>query len=160
MWFLEEGGQSGVVKDVRKALQYAALLNSQPGSQLNRFEVVQVVTDDAQSNASGKLLGFDLSSGFSNSLLWWWGPEPRVGDSPSLGEPIRTLGDLVYRFYGPQRNENGLFPTVAIASGCLSAMDALQHLCPDLFESEDLRSNFRPVGLYLVPPDERNGPSR
>ena len=149
-WYLAEGGESGVINDVAKALRYATLLNLHPLPQANHFEVVEVV-DDHQPESGGYLLGFDLSSGFSNSLLWWWGPEPIAEPSPSVPEPVNVLADLMYRYYAPCRNQYGLFPTAIIASRCLSAMDALQRLSPNLFEGQDLRSHFWPVALYLVP---------
>lgn len=150
MWYLEEGGQLGVVNDIGKALRFAELLNAHPLPRYSHFEVVEAVDDDRPSEAREHLLGFDLSGGFDNSLLWWWGPEPAAACPPSLANPSCTLRHLMYRYFAPQRNQHGLFPTATIASECLLAMDAIQRFDPSVFEGEDLIPHFQPVALYLV----------
>jgi hypothetical protein len=145
-WFLEEGGQLGVVRDITKALRFAELWNARL-KEKNRFEVVEVADGDAHPQSSGVFLGFDLSAGYNNSLLSS-GLKQFLGVN-QLREPVRELWDLVSRHYAPQLNGQGLFQTFEVASLCLRAMTALQDLSPNLFEGGNLRE-FRVVGLYSV----------
>jgi len=70
LWFLEEGGELGVVRDLSNALRFAELWNTRLKPE-DRFEVVEVVDGDANPKGNGYFLGFDLSSGYNNSLLSW-----------------------------------------------------------------------------------------
>lgn len=148
-WFLEEGGESGVVRDVTKALRLAQLWNARLKE--NRFEVVEIADGDMHSQSSGIFMGFDLSAGYNNSLLSS-GLKQFLGVN-QLREPIRELWDLVSRHYAPQLNGQGLFQTLEVALLCLRAMTALQDLSPNLFEGGNLRE-FRPVGLYRIAEDQ------
>ena len=165
LWFLEEGGELGLVHDLTKSSRYAELLNLHMPKFVPRFthfEVVEVSDGENPPETKDQLLGFDLSAGYNNSLLWWWGQttEPRASLpsaramplTTTLPEHIQALYDLVHRTYAPQLNCNGLFKTLDIASECLRVMDALQQLSPNLYEGEDLLANFHVVGIHLVPP--------
>jgi hypothetical protein len=145
-WFLEEGGELGVVRDASKALRFAELWNERL-PQKDRFEVVEVTDGSACPRSTGKFIGFDLSSGCNNSLLVS-GLRQSLGVS-QLPEPILEMWDLVARHYAPQLNGQGLFQTSEVASLCLRSMVALQDLCPNLFEGGNLR-DFRCVGLYII----------
>ena len=147
-WFLEEGGELGVVHDSVNALRYAALLNERSDG-TRRFEVVEATNGDADPQAGVEFLGFDLSAGCNNSLLWWWGTEPPMY-SDALPAAVRELGNLIHRCHGPRRNKHGLFQELQIASECLRSMDALQQLSPNLYEGESLQSGFEAVGLHLI----------
>jgi|SRR5215472_2143818 len=158
-WFLEEGGELAVVHDLNKALRYAKLLNDYPLARRSHFEVVEVTGGDEPPHVGGELLGFDVSSGYNNSLLWWWQPATQPGATASVSpspttfpEPIQVLHNLIQRHYAPQLNRSGLFQRPVIASECLTAMDALQQLCPNFYEGGSLKDNFRATGIYLVSP--------
>src|SRR5512135_2931490 len=99
-WFLEEGGESGVVQDVTKALRLSQLWNAHLKE--NRFEVVEITDGDMHSQSNGIFMGFDLSAGYNNSLLSS-GLKQFLGVN-QLREPIRELWDLVTRHYAPQLN--------------------------------------------------------
>lgn len=146
-WFLDEGGELGVVQDTQRALRFAELLNRHsPGSE--HFEVVECTDGDALPQSGGALLGYDLSAGYNNSLLWWQlRPPPGVA---SLALHVQEFYELLCRHYGPQLNSQGLFQTSDIAVLCLRSMAALQELSPNLFEGGDLRS-YQVIGIYLVP---------
>lgn len=146
-WFLEEGGELGVVGDLLKALRYAQLLNDLASSNPSHFEVVEVADGDSAPICDGTFLGFDLSSGYNNSLLAW-GFRQFPGGA-TLPEPIHELNNLINRHYAPQLNAAGLFDTYDVANSCLRSMIALQDLFPNLFEGGDLR-DFRTVGLYRI----------
>jgi len=163
-WFLEEGGESGVVHDLTKASRYAELLNAHLTAfnpPFTRFEIVEACDGGESSQSRGQLLGYDLSADYNNSLLSW-GLETETKVAPSgdqtvdpsrggtLPEPIQELYTLIQQFYAPQLNQNGLFHTPEVASQCLRSMDALQQLAPNLYEGIDLRPNFSAVGIYLV----------
>lgn len=144
-WFLEEGGESGVVHDWEKAIRYAELLRQHVNGQF--FEVIEVVDNSATPNCGGQFLGFDLSLHYNSSLL-----TSGLQSSPGLillSEPIRVICELFFRFYGPKLNESGLFDAHESATSCLRSMMALQTLSPNLFEGEDLK-RFAVIGIYRV----------
>jgi hypothetical protein len=145
-WFLEEGGELGMVRNLDKALRFAELWNARLKPE-DRFEVVEVVDRLAPSESIGQFIGFDLCSGYNNSLLSS-GLTLGVGIT-HLAEPVRNIVDLLSRHYAPQLNGQGLFQDVELASLCLRDMIALQSLSPALYEGGDL-TEFRPVGLYLT----------
>jgi len=147
-WFLEEGGERGVVHDLSKATRYTELLNQNPLPGYGQFEVVEV-DGNASAMEGVQQLGFDVSAGYNYSLLWWR-LEPTLGTIRPPG-PIRELMNLVHRFYAPLLNSHGLFESAETASQCLQSMDALQSLSPKLYEGEDLKANFQVVGLHLHP---------
>jgi hypothetical protein len=149
-WFLEDGGELGLVHDLAKASRYVELLNQNPLPGYKQFEIVEVTSPDSPQQAGGRLLGFDLSAGYNSSLLWW-GLEPQL-EPNAVREPIGELVDLAYRYYAPRLGPCGLFQTPEIASQCLRSMDALQRLSPNLYEGEDLIPSYRVVGVYLVRP--------
>ncbi len=150
-WFLEEGGELGVVRDVSRALRFAELWNERLG-ETDRFEVVEVTDGNTRPQSNEKFIGFDLSAGYNSSLLSSGLKQfPGVNE---LMEPVRELWDLGTRHYAPQLNGQGLFQTLEVASLCLRTMIALQDISPNLFEGGNLRE-FRPVGLYVV--DAKSG---
>jgi hypothetical protein len=149
-WFLEEGGELGLVHDLTKAMRYVELLNthlSHFSPPYTHFEVVEVTDGNTRPESNGNFIGFDLSAGYNNSLLS--SGLKQFSGVNQLAEPIRELCDLMSRHYAPQLNAQGLFQTFEVASLCLRSMIALQDLSPSLFEGGDLRE-FRPVGLYTV----------
>jgi hypothetical protein len=144
-WFLEEGGESGVVHDLEKAKRYAELLNLLVKEQ--SFEVIEVVDGSATPGCGGQFLGFDLSLHYNRSLLQW-GFKSLPG-LHTLPGPIHELCELLNRYYGPQLNGSGLFETYDVATSCLRSMIALQTLSANLFEGGDLE-RFRVIGVYHV----------
>lgn len=145
-WFIEEGGQSGVVADLPKAQRFAKLWNARLKDS-QRFEVVEAADPDTSPSQTGTFIGFDLSAGYNNSLLAE-GLKQSVC-TKQLPEPIRELWDLTSRHFAPQLNSAGLFQTLEIATLCLRSMIALQVLSPDMFEGGDLRA-FQPVRLHAI----------
>ena len=145
-WFLEAGGELGVVSDPGKALRFAALWNKQitrPGD----FEVIEVTSGDAATETAGEFLGYDMSAGYNNSLL-------RSG--LKSGARPGTVADCVWQewksintSYAPQLNNAGLFPTFQRANECLEAMVKIQDASLGFFEGGDLR-RFEITGIYLV----------
>ena len=144
-WYLVEGGESGVVHDLPKARRFAELWNQQMGETC--YEVVEVVVGQLPPVNRGALIGFDVSVGFSYSLLWWGLRRPAtLVLSPSLD----VLWQLMERYFVPQLNSCGLFQTFDMAAFCLRVMTALQGLHANLFEAGDL-SDFQVVGIYSIP---------
>lgn len=153
-WFLQEGGELGVVHDVEKADRLCGLLNT-VGKQ-GSFEIVEVTHANEKPNLNGAFLGFDLSINYNASLISNGFQKPQ--GAPPLPEPTQSLLDLLEGFYRPQLNESGLFLTFQAAQDCLRSMDAVQTLVPNLFEGVRLRTNFQSVGLYLVGnPETKSG---
>jgi hypothetical protein len=144
MWYLEEGGELGVVHDLSKALRYAELCNECFPSR--HFEVVKVTEGEVLPNPKWEFLGFDLSQGYNNSLLYWGLKSKQSFDR---NNPVDVLWQVVSRFFAPQLNEHGLFSNIDAASFCLSSMIALQSLKANMFEGDEL-AKFHVVGIWLV----------
>jgi hypothetical protein len=144
MWFVEEGGELGLVHDVTRALRFARLCNEH--SPTRNFEVVEVVDGENIQTFSENFLGFDLSHACNNSLLYWG-----LKANRSLDEDVRVgvLWQVVSRFFAPQLNKNGLFSDLDLAELCLRSLIALQSLRDNLFEGDDL-AKYQVVGVYLV----------
>jgi hypothetical protein len=151
LWFIEEGGELGLVRDVVKARRFADLWNARL-KEAEHFEVVEATDADSAPTHGGTLLGFDLSAGYNNSLL----AEGlrRSISATHLPEPILEFWNLIRLHYAPQLNRQGLFQTIETANSCLCSMTALQDLSPNFFEGGDLR-DFRPVGLFAIGLDVR-----
>ncbi|MGB2676543.1 MAG: hypothetical protein WAN12_05615 [Candidatus Acidiferrum sp.] len=145
-WFLEEGGELGVVQDLPKAQRFAELWNARL-NESQRFEVIEATDLGTTPSPRGSFIGFDLSAGYNNSLLAE-GLKQSVG-ATHLPEPIREFWDLICQHYAPQLNRQGLFQTLETANLCLRSMTALQRLSPNFFEGGDL-SDFHPVRLHAV----------
>lgn len=146
LWFIEEGGELGLVRDVTKARRFADLWNARL-NKAEHFEVVEATDSDNTPTHGGTFLGFDLSAGYNNSLLAE-GLMPSIS-AKHLPGPIREFWNLIGRHYAPQLNRQGLFQTLETANSCLCSMTALQDLSPNFFEGGDLR-DFRPVGLFAI----------
>jgi len=145
-WFLEEGGELGVVSNLSKALRFAELWNARLSAP-DLFEVVEVTDGQTSSETDTRLMGFDISAGYNYSLLSWGLQVPK--GVQRLDWRIQNLYELMSRYYRPQLNANGLFETADEAASCLGTLKALQGYSPDLFESGDL-GEFRVNGLYRV----------
>ena len=144
LWFIEEGGELGVVHEEKKAQELCAFCNSQ--SAIGSYELVEVTEDDDLPILGGKLLGFDISQGFNNSLLWS-GLKTNVPSDAEL--PVRILANALFRLFSEKLNECGLFPDIEIARQCRRSMIALQNLEPNFIEGDGLEK-FLVVGIYLV----------
>jgi len=145
-WFLQAGGELGVVGDLNKALRFAELWNAQISGQ-GTFEVVEVTDGDASPESGGTLLGFDLSAGYNNSLL-----PCGLKSGPKADAIPATVWDAwesIRRSYIPELNCNWLFQSADISSTCLQEMITIQDALPNFFEGGDLRS-FQTTGLYRV----------
>ena len=145
-WFLEEGGELGVVHDSLRALRFAELWNTRLLPP-NRFDVIEVTDRDNAPVSDGIFIGFDLSCGYGNSVLVS-GLQP-ITRRADLSEPILESYEGIRRNFAPQLNQNGLFEAFEAANLCLRAMTALQELSPNFFEGGDL-SDFQPVGLFTI----------
>jgi hypothetical protein len=144
-WFLEEGGELGVVHDLEKAERYAQLLRMHVKGQ--SFEVIEVVDEGAAPSCGSQFLGFDLSAHYNISLLRWGLKSlPALNQLP---EAIHNLCELINRCYGPQLNGSGLFDAHDVATSCLQSMIALQTFFPSLFEGGELK-RFNAIGVYRV----------
>jgi len=145
-WFIEEGGELGVVSDIQKALRFAQLWNAYL-SEPRHFEVVEVADGSTASEAHGTLMGFDISAGYNYSLLSWGLEVPM--SAQELDWRVRDLYELLSRCYRSLLNSRGLFETPELAGLCLRSLRALQGFCPNLFESGNL-DEFQVTGLYGV----------
>ena len=143
-WFLEEGGELGVVHDEQKAYRLRDLSNLH--SKEKSYEVVEAVDVKSKPTHNGEFLGFDISRGLNSSLLWW-GLTPSVPEQE--GAPVRVLANIVYGFFSEKLNVNGLFSDVEVATRCRSALLALQTLEPNLLEGDSLEK-FEVVGLFRL----------
>jgi hypothetical protein len=146
MWFLEEGGELGVVHTLSKARRLAELWNVRSANTF--FEVVEV-SDRAFSEATGVRLGFDLSAGYNNSLLTT-GLARFVLPAGMIEKSMETAWDQLTRRFAPLLNDKGLFENAAVAQECLVAMEAIQSLSPNFFEGGNNLDCFQPVAIRLI----------
>lgn len=145
LWFIEEGGELGVVHDMEKARNLVELYRKCTGEQ---FEVVEVTTERDPPFVGTDFLGFDLSCGFNNSLLWWGLDLQRQGHQMKDNERVlNPLLRLVEEFFRPKLNSNGLFADCDTAAFCLECMTALQKIRPGLFEGN---GEYEVVGVYKL----------
>lgn len=100
-WFIDEGGENGVVRNLERALEYSRVLNACSCSQ-SHYEVVEVVSRDEEPESCGTLLGYDLSSGCSNSLLYY-GLNYDT-NSPGLSLDTRDLLENIQHRFSPLLN--------------------------------------------------------
>jgi hypothetical protein len=147
MWFLEEGGELGLVHNFSKACRYCELCNLHFAGE--HFEVVEVTDGETSATMGGPFLGFDLSAGYNSSLLW------RALGVPSnlsmVSKEIAILTEVINRLFVPQLNQHLLLQSFEDASLCRQAMIALQSFRPGLYEGGDL-DEFKIVGVYLIAP--------
>ncbi len=103
-WYLEEGGEEGVVRNRAKALRFAELWNRRLPRD-RQFEVVEVIGDSVAPSGGGRVLGFDISSGLAGySLLV--GGLAEIPKTKPVPDAIRKLANLLARFYRPKLNEH------------------------------------------------------
>jgi hypothetical protein len=144
MWYLQEGGEIGIVHDLDKARRFAALCSR--CFTTKQFEVIEVTDGHSSPCLAGDFLGFDLSQGYNNSLLCW-GLETKA---PAMNdEPVQVLWKVIARLFSPKLNANGLFSDIDEAVTCRRSMIAIQALKENFFEGDDL-AKFKTVGVYRV----------
>jgi len=143
-WFIEEGGELGAVHDEAKARKLRDLCNSY-GTNRN-YEVVEACDGEQLPSHGGELLGYDLSQGLNNSLLWWGLKSP--DNAPN--DPVLVLADVVFAHFSQRLNRYGLFSESCVATKCRQALTALQALRPNFIEGDDL-GKFRATALYRIP---------
>jgi len=144
-WFLVEGGETGIVHDLRKAVHYAKLCNEHFPGQL--FEVIEFTDGDVMPESGGRFLGYDLSWGGAASLL-------QGGHQSWTAEiAVKSTADVLWKvmrlYFEPRLNEFRLFQRLDDASLCLESMIALQSYKPGYFEGGDLNA-FHVMGVYLA----------
>jgi hypothetical protein len=139
-WFLEEGGERGVVHDLKRAKKLVELLNLFGESVF--FEIVQVGTERAATPGKGGFLGFDVSAGFNNSIIRRFvlrEPGDPVAKTASADDlALCELSTLHRRFFTQKLNDHRLFQHYEDADFCLRAARALNTLRPGWIESTDL----------------------
>lgn len=146
LWFLEEGGESGVIENWGKAAEYVNALNKV--AEAESFELIEITLPNATPRVAEIFLGLDISSGYNSSLLWWGlRPTPSLQNVPASVTPLL---ELLGTKYAPALNSNGLFESFDIAEECLSLMDAVQDEIPSFFEGVRLGQHYSPLGIHLV----------
>jgi hypothetical protein len=145
-WFLREGGELGIVRDLSRAKEYVKILNS-IGSDRNCFEVVQALELGETQMVPGDALGYDLSCAFNNSLLHYE-LQYNLRDHRLSRYEAEAL-DSLSKDFAPYLNRNGLFERADLASQCLESIRALKERNQDLFEGGDF-SRFKVVFLRCV----------
>lgn len=155
-WFIQNGREEtandlDIVQDLGRAREIAAVYKRYAGQE---FEVIEVTLENEEPSAGEQFLGYDLSRGFFNSLLWY-GLDicyDRMGgwdsERADLLRVIQPLVCLVEHYFKPRLNANGLFDDYKTAKWCLDCMTSIQTICPDWFESGE--NNFEVVCLHKV----------
>jgi hypothetical protein len=140
-----EGGETGIVHDLDRAVHYAKLCNEHFPGQF--FEVIEVTDGDAAPETGGLFLGYDLSFGGAASLLE--GGHQSWTAEINVKSPADVLWRVMRLHFEPRLNGFRLFQKLEHASLCLEAMTALQSYKPGFFEGCDL-DVYRPMGIYLL----------
>lgn len=145
-WYVEEGGESGVVTTIEKALEmvreYKALEPSQ------HFQVVRLLDPTEGVILKEELLGFDISCRFYYSLLSW-GLQVNDLSGHAGNKTLTPLLRLISLFFSQQLNGNGLFSSSETAVFCKECLLTLQDLFPGLWEVNG-HGKFEVVGLSHV----------
>lgn len=149
-WYCSEGGELGVVHNFEKAKELVTVYRHLDPPQ--DFEIVEVVTGNSSPQSTGEFLGFDLSAGYSFSLLSWGLDLDQKLSQELLDDNARQvlfpLLLLIKSFFQPQLNNNGLFNDYDTANFCLACMMALQKIYPGLWENEQVE--FEVIGLWKL----------
>ena len=144
----EEEVELDAMRNLTKAKGLIATYKWHTGEE---FDLVEVTRGNEQPEAGGEFLGFDLSRGIFNSLLWYGlevcYQQPGAWDAEreDILRLIQPLVCLVEAYYKPRLNANGLFED---AQSCLDCMTSIQTIGPDWFESGE--NNFEVVGIYKI----------
>ena len=150
-WFVEEGGERGLVHDLKKAKQLVELLNLFGDSVF--YEIVQVGTERDTTSGKGGFLGFDLSAAFRHSIVRRFVLNQELATLPptdsALDLPVRELTRLHQQFFTPKLNDHRLFTSYEDAEFCLSTARALNALRPCWMEGT-LLSEYRVTSLFKV----------
>ena len=149
-WFIETGGELGVVSDLPKARRYTELLNANTNAEglKGNFELVEV-TDVPPEKAPGQFLGIDLSSGYNSSLLWA-GLRSYIENSTDPVWDVLLPSWMEFKqLYSPKLNRYGLFEAEEHAKSCLRQAVLIQDEFPNFFEGGDL-DEFIPTWIYKI----------
>lgn len=145
-----------LIHDLDTAIHMTGLLaRYEPGHQ---YEIVELTAHDAKPEIGRRLIGYDVSIGYNLSLVWivfiaYEAPPegaPIEGEWPEELKDIRPFIDLMYAYFCPKLNADGLFSTFADAEFFLRCARAQNHFHPDLWESRTLLEEFEVVGFYEV----------
>ena len=144
-WFIEEGGELGIVHNEAKARKLCELCNVYAPNEC--YEVLEAVDGDQPPRLGGEFLGYDISQGLNNSLLWS-GLNTKIVNE--YDDPVYILANTIYMLFGAQLNNRGLFSGIDMATHCRQSLIALRALKPNFIEGGDLNA-FRVVALYRLP---------
>lgn len=146
-WFCEEGGEIGVVHDIVRAKHLISAYENLSPPQ--HFELVEVVEGEHSPRVGNEFLGYDLSAGFNNSLLWSGmdiNEDNIEFQSDETLKILRPLLHLIKIHFKSMLNSNGLFTNDKEATFCLECMMAIQKLSPGFWEWGD----YEVLGLYSI----------
>ncbi len=147
-WYLQEGGEAGIVSDLEKAKEMVAVYDELESPQ--RFEIIRIVREWTEDRPNDEeFLGLDLSDSHYYYSLLSWGLDVLINedaDNEPIIQMILPLLKLVEVHFKPLLNQNGLFDCKDDAELCLDCMMALQAIRPGLYE-DPTHSAFRVVGL-------------
>jgi hypothetical protein len=146
LWFCQEGGESGVIHDLNRAKSLIRTYHQISPPQ--EFDLVQVLEPGDSPVSGSEQLGYDLTKGYSFSLLSW-GLDFSSTHLDRPRESLKHLLKLLSEHFRPKLNTFGLFDTASEAQFCLACMMALQDCYPALWE--DSSSVFEVKRLFLVP---------
>lgn len=156
------GMRPNVVYDLETARE---LTNTYKDVLGQEYMILEVTLGDAAPEIGGRLLGFDISVGYDESSIWGslepvHPDERRITDIYTTRELLMrayTLDLLIWKYFDPLLNENGLFDDFETASFFRDCIKAVPYIAPELYEPEETSENpgweWEVLGLYVVDMD-------
>jgi hypothetical protein len=149
LWYIDEGGESGLVHDLDRALKLAQAYRDGQPPQL--FEVVEVTISDQQPEGGGSLIGYEVSAGYASSAVMPFLAEKSAANLSvvSSAEIVDPLLRLMQQHFRPLLNSHYLFDDYAVAAHFFDCVVATARISPRSWLNR--WHEYEVVGLWRLP---------
>jgi hypothetical protein len=157
-WWLDESAHdqeaNGLVRNLDRAKE---LVRTYALYNLQELEIIEITLNDEVSVLGGEFLGFDLSLGFGDSLLWLTDGLAICTDysgwydhrEAQILHQLHPLMCLIEHHFRPLLNTQGLLPDYQTARQCWNCINALEQFVPDVFDWGGPHM-WKIIGLYKI----------
>jgi hypothetical protein len=157
-WWFDESAHdqeaNGLIRSLDKAKE---LVRTYAQYNLQELEIIEITLNDEVSVLGGEFLGFDLSLGFGDSLLYMTGGLALCHDYTGWHDPreaqilhqLHPLMCLLEEHFKPLLNTQGLLPDYQIARQCWNCINAIEQFVPDVFDWGGPHK-WEIIGLYRI----------